>query len=172
MAVTLSQVKDALRIDYTDDNSELTRLIAAATAWVETYTGLLMTQASRTMYLREFKRTMFAHLPYVSLTSVTYTNPAGSVVTMTSGTDYWIDTSKTLPALEFLETPSIKDGTLITVTYVAGYSTEPNEVVQCIIALVGGWYNNPESMQPVALSAPPLGAQFMLEHLRVRGLFA
>lgn len=172
MAVTTATVKTALRIDYSDDDAELSRLITAATAWVETYTGLLMTQASRTMYLREFKRTVFAHLPYVSLTSVVYTNPAGSSVTMTSGTDYWVDTSKTLPALEFLETPSIKDGTLITVTYSAGYSTEPNEVVQCIIALVGAWYNNPEAMQPVALSAPPLGAQFMLEHLRVKGLFA
>ena len=101
-----------------------------------------------------------------------YTDPAGASVTLTSGTDYYLDTSKDLTALEFINSPEMKAGTLATVTYVAGYSSEPNEVAHAIIGLVGAWYNNPEAMQPITLTAPPLGAQFMLEHLRVRGLFA
>ena len=90
---------------------------------------------------------------------------------MTSGTDYWVDLSGDIKAIEFLNEPSIKEGTLITVTYVAGYSTEPNEVVQAIISLVGLYYNNPEAAQPVGLTTVPLGGQFMLEHLRIRGTF-
>ena len=171
MAVTLATVKAALKIDYTDDDTELTRLIGAATSWVETYTGLKMTQASRTMRLREWKRTVFSELPWVSTTSVTYTDTSGATITMVSGTDYWVDNSQQLAALEFLNTPSMKDGTLATVTFVAGYSTEPNEVVQAIISLVGLWYNNPEAAQPVGLQVVPLGGQFVLEHLRVRGPF-
>ena len=171
MAVTLATVKAALKIDYTDDDTELTRLIGVATSWVETYTGLSLTQSSRTMYLRDFKRTVFAVQPYVSLTSVTYTDANGGTVTMTSGTDYWVDTSDVLAALEFIDNPSMKEGTLATVTYQGGYATEPNEVVQAIISLVGLYYNNPEAAQPVSLSVVPLGGQFMLEHLRVRGPF-
>jgi uncharacterized phiE125 gp8 family phage protein len=171
MAVSLSTVKAALKIDYTDDDTELTRLIGVATSWVEYYTGIKLTQATRTMYLREFARTAFADYPYVSTTSVTYTNGSGATVTMTSGTDYWVDISGDIKAVEFLNEPSIKEGTLITVTYVAGYSTEPNEVVQAIISLVGLYYNNPEAAQPVGLTTVPLGGQFMLEHLRIRGTF-
>jgi uncharacterized phiE125 gp8 family phage protein len=171
MAVSLSTVKTALKIDYTDDDTELTRLIGVATSWVEYYTGIKLTQATRTMYLREFARTAFADYPYVSTTSVTYTNGSGATVTMTSGTDYWVDLSGDIKAIEFLNEPSIKEGTLITVTYVAGYSTEPNEVVQAIISLVGLYYNNPEAAQPVGLTTVPLGGQFMLEHLRIRGTF-
>jgi uncharacterized phiE125 gp8 family phage protein len=171
MAVSLSTVKTALKIDYTDDDTELTRLIGVATSWVEYYTGIKLTQATRTMYLREFARTAFADYPYVSTTSVTYTDGSGATVTMTSGTDYWVDLSGDIKAIEFLNKPSIKEGTLITVTYVAGYSTEPNEVVQAIISLVGLYYNNPEAAQPVGLTTVPLGGQFMLEHLRIRGTF-
>jgi uncharacterized phiE125 gp8 family phage protein len=171
MAVSLATVKAALKIDYTDDDAELTRLIGVATSWVETYTGIKLTQATRTMYLREFARTAFADFPYVSTTSVTYTDTGGSTVTMTSGTDYWVDLSGDVKAIEFLTGPATKEGTLITVTYVAGYSTEPNEIVQAIISLVGLYYNNPEAAQPVGLQAVPLGGQFILEHLRIRGTF-
>jgi uncharacterized phiE125 gp8 family phage protein len=170
MAIALATVKSALRIDYADDDAELTRLIAAAVAWVENYCGFRLTSASRTMKIRSWSRTVLAVQPVTSLTSVTYT---ASGNTETLDTDLrWLDTADTLAAIEFLDAPTIDDGTLITVTYVAGYAVEPNEVVQAVISIVGAWYNNPEATAPTLLSPTPLGAQFMLEHLRMKGPFS
>jgi len=173
MAIALSTVKAALRIDYTADDTELTRLIAAAVAWVENYCGFSLSSASRTMYLASWKDTVFFVQPVTALASVAYTDPDGNAATLTSGTDYYWDRSGPVDVLRFLgEPPAMKDGTLATVTYTAGYATEPNEVVQAVISLVGSWYNNPEATAPVQLSQVPLGAQYMLEHLRVKGPFS
>lgn len=171
MAISVATVKTALKIDYSDDDTELGRLVDAAVAWVENYCGFKLSSASRTMYLADLKRTPFAVQPWSSTTSITYTDTAGNGQTL--GTSYyWADQSGAVTVLDFIDPPEMKAGTLATVTYVAGYASEPNEVVQAIISLVGLWYNNPEAAQPIGLTAVPLGAQFMLEHFRLRGPFS
>jgi uncharacterized phiE125 gp8 family phage protein len=173
MAIALSTVKAALRIDYTADDTELTRLVAAAVAWVENYCGFSLSSASRTMYLASWKDVVFLVQPVTAVASVAYTDTDGNPQTLTSGTDYYWDRSGPVSVLRFLdEPPAMKDGTLATVTYTGGYATEPDEVVQTVISLVGGWYNNPEATAPVALSTVPLGCQYMLEHLRLKGPFS
>ncbi len=171
MALSLATVKAALRLDYTEDDAELSRLILAAEAWVENYCGIRLASATRTMSLLAWRRTAFAEYPYSSVTSVTYTDTADVVQTLTAGSDYWVDTTQPMACIEFTVAPALKVGTLITVTYVAGYAAYPNEVAQAVISLVGLWYSNPEAAQPTALSSVPLGGQFMLEHLRVKGPF-
>jgi uncharacterized phiE125 gp8 family phage protein len=173
MAIALSTVKAALRIDYTADDTELTRLISAAVAWVEKYCGFSLSSASRTMYLRDWKDTVYAVQPVTAQVSIAYTDTSGGSQLLTSGTDYYWDQSGPVSVLRFLgEPPAMKDGTLATVIYTGGYATEPDEVVQTVISLVGGWYNNPEATAPVALSTVPLGCQYMLEHLRLKGPFS
>jgi uncharacterized phiE125 gp8 family phage protein len=173
MAIALSTVKAALRIDYTADDTELTRLIAAAVAWVENYCGFALSSATRTMYLREWKDTVYAVQPVTAQISIVYTDTSGSPQVLAIGTYAYWDNSGPVSVLRFLdEPPAMKDGTLATVVYTGGYATEPNEVVQAVISLVGAWYNNPEATAPVQLSQVPLGAQFMLEHLRLKGPFS
>jgi hypothetical protein len=87
---------------------------------------------------------------------------------------YWNDRSGAVTILRFLEAnrEMKQDESLAVVIYTAGYATEPNEVVQAVISASSAlWYNNPEAMQPIALQVVPLGAQFMLEHLRLKGPF-
>lgn len=172
MALSLATVKAALRIDYVDDDSELSRLILAAEAFVESYTGVRISSASRTMTLLTFKRTKFAEYPRTVTSSVSYKDADNNTVAMTSGTDYWTDTTQALDAIEFLNAPATYPGTVITVTYTAGYATMPNEVAQVVISLVGLWYNNPEAAQPITMTSVPLGGMFMLEHLRVKAPFS
>lgn len=173
MTIALATIKAALKIDYTDDDTELERIRDAAVAWVENYCGFALSSSSRTMYLREWKDTVFAVQPVTAITVVTYTNAAGVSSLLASGTDYYWDNSGPVSVLRFLgEPPEMKEGTISTVGYTAGYATEPNEVVQAVISITGLWYNNPEAAQPIGLSAVPLGAQFMLEHLRLKGPFS
>jgi len=171
MALSLATVKAALRIDYVDDDSELSRLILAAEAFVESYTGVRLSSASRTMSLLTFKRTKFADYPRTVTTSVGYYDENNNFVSMPA-TDYWTDTTQALDAIEFLTAPATYPGRVITVTYVAGYATMPNEVAQVVISLVGLWYNNPEAAQPITMTSAPLGGMFMLEHLRVKAPFS
>ena len=171
MAITTATVKAALKIDYSDDDSELSRLIAAATAWVERYTNVGLSSASRSIVLASWTPAYLPVDPFTSLTSVTYFDTSNAIATMPS-TDYWVDRSGQLPVIHFLEEPELYEGTQITVNYVAGYSTEPADLVQAVIAIVGLWYNNPEAAQPIALNAVPMSAMFLLEHHRVKGPFS
>jgi uncharacterized phiE125 gp8 family phage protein len=168
MAITTATVKTALRIDYTDDDAEFTRLIAAAVAWVERYTNVGLSSATRTLKLASWSEAVLPVDPFVSLTSVTYYNGSNALTTMPS-TDYWVDQTGDLPRIRFLDAPSIYEGTQITVTYVAGHATEPADMVQAVISIVGAWYNNPEATQPVPLSVVPMGAMYLLEHYKVKG---
>jgi uncharacterized phiE125 gp8 family phage protein len=172
MTIALATIKAALKIDYTDDDTELERIRDAAVAWVENYCGFALSSATRTMYLTDWKDTVYAVQPWTATISIAYNDPSGSGQTL-GASDYYNDRSGPVTILRFKEAvPPKQDESLAVVTYTAGYATEPNEVVQAVISLVGAWYNNPEAMQPIALATTPLGAQFMLEHLRLKGPFS
>jgi uncharacterized phiE125 gp8 family phage protein len=168
MAISTATVKAALKIDYSDDDAELARIISAAVAWVERYTGVGLSVASRTLRLRDWSDAMLPVDPFLSLTSVSYYDSSNVLTTMPS-TDYWVDQTGQMPVIRFLEWPSMYEGTSVTVTYSAGWSTEPADLVQVVIALTGLWYNNPEAAQIVNLNSVPLAAQMILEHNRVKG---
>lgn len=168
--LTVDQIKTALRIDFDDDDAEFERLRDAAVAWVERYTGLKLEEETRTLRLKSWARNRLGNYPVVQVDSVTYVT-GGSTVTM-SAEDYWLDTTDTIAAIEFLDSPARDDGTMITVTYRSGYDGVPKEIVQAIVGIVGHWYNNPEAAQPVGLMEVPLGTRFLLDHLRVEGPFS
>jgi hypothetical protein len=63
MTIALATIKAALKIDYTDDDTELERIRDAAVAWVENYCGFKLSSATRTMFLREWKDTVYAVQP-------------------------------------------------------------------------------------------------------------
>ena len=168
MTVPLSTLKSALKVDYDDDDKDLVRLREAAMSLIERRTQLSLSPTTETLYLARFEKTLVPAVPFVSLASVQYRNEANVLTTMPA-TDYWIDRSEgSIPVLRFLQAPGIYEGTNITVTYTAGYSSLPNELVHAVIALVGHWYNNPEAAQPIGLSTVPLSLGYILDHLSTR----
>lgn len=169
MSVTLVQIKQALKIDYSADDPELLRLLDAAVDLVESYTGISLSTSKKTQYCEYWMKTRLVHSPFQSLDSVRYTDTAGVLTTMPS-TDYFlIRAEEPSIFINFREMPSIKDGTEIEIKYTAGYADTPAQVDQLLIAMVGAWYNNPESTSVISLQTVPLAAQFILENLREKG---
>lgn len=168
MSVPLSTIKSALRIDYDDDDTDLIRLREAAMQLVEKETGRALTQRTETLYLSSWTDTVLPGFPYTSVTSVGYTDGAGASQTLAAA-DRWIDLSDgPMPVLRFLEKPTRKEGTMVVVTYACGHDALPDPLTHCVIALVGGWYNNPEAFQPIALSAVPMSVGYIMDSYRVR----
>ena len=170
MSVPLSTIKSALKIEYDDDDSELTRLRDAAASLIERETGLTLTPQSRTLYLASFKDTAIPFVPMSSVSAVTYYDGSNALTTMPA-TDWWLDRSEgPLPVLRFLEQPSIYEGTNISAAVSCGYSSLPNELVHAVVALTGAWYSNPEAFQPIGLQMVPMSLQYIIESMRVREL--
>lgn len=166
--VPLATIKSALRIDYTADDEELTRLRDAALSFIERRTQLVLKPAAQTLYLTSWRDSTIPAVPFLSLTSVTYYDAANALTTMPAA-DYWLDRSEgPMPVLRFLERPGLYEGTAISVAYQAGYAALPSELVHAVIGLTGHWYNNPEAAQPVAMATVPMGVHYILENLSSR----
>jgi uncharacterized phiE125 gp8 family phage protein len=170
MSVPLSTIKSALKIDYDTDDIELVRWREAAQDLCARATGLSFVKSAQVLYLPYFKDSLLPAQPFGALTSVTYANSSNTITTM-AATEYWLDrTQGPVPMIRFLTSPAMYPGTAITVNYSAGYDMVPAEIVHCVIALVGGWYNNPEAFQPIGLSAVPMSVTYILETMSVRSM--
>jgi len=160
MTIPLATIKSALKVDYDDDDRDLTRLREAAMSLISRNTQLALEVESYTLYLTQWRDTVFPLAPWVSVTNVKYTT--GAVITTMPTSSYWVDLSDALPKLRFLDVPGFDAGTAVIVTYTAGYANLPNEITHAVISLVGHWYNNPEAAQPISLSTVPLGLEYIL----------
>ena len=169
MSITLSTIKQALKIDYSTDDAELSRLRDAAISFITEYTGIALQNKSKVQFLPYWMRTRINTYPFNAITSVKFTNTSGTLTTMPT-TDWFLDKSEEPSVfINFLEFPSVKEGTFIEVTYTTGYAVFPKEVEQLVISMIGAWYNNPEATAPITLSTVPLSAQFIMDNLKAKG---
>jgi uncharacterized phiE125 gp8 family phage protein len=93
LPVTLAEAKSHLRILHTEDDAQITNLIAAAVDEFEQRTGRAFSAITAQLRLSEFPDESIAipRPPLQAVSSVTYTTAAG-VVTMPGG-DYLVDST-------------------------------------------------------------------------------
>lgn len=170
MSIAISTIKKALKVDYSTDDQELIRIRDAVVAFVQNYTGITIETTTKSQYIGYWMKTRLVESPFVDMVSVKYTDVAGVVQTMPS-TDYFI-IREHMPSIfiNFSEYPSIKTNTEIQINYKVGSPVMPADLQQLIISLIGHWYNNPEAGAPINISTVPLSAQFILEHMKVKGV--
>ena len=153
--LTLTQVKDHLRIDGSDSNDELTLLLAAARAHVEARTNRQMMQATYEMTFDRWPSGGVATLrmpPLLSVSSVTYYDENGDSQTLSSS-KYHVDTA-TEPGRVVLDDgeawPTLDQRpAAATITYVAGVASAadvPDAAKLATLQLIGHWFENREAI--------------------------
>lgn len=167
LPIPLDVLRTRLRIEVEDDDAILASLSIAAAELIEKETALALSSSTRTAKVVPFRRWVAPVQPMTSVTSVQYVDSSGT--TQTLPTDQWyLDETDELPALMFDADVTPKENTSLTVTYVAGYTTVPHALQQCIVGLVGAWYANPEASSVASLQDVSLAYKYIVQHFSAR----
>ena len=169
--LAIADVRRALLIDHADWDDELTPLVAAATAYLDGWTGrlgrCLITQTWAQPFGR-WSQVMRLPFPAQSIASVTYW--ADEVETTLPPASYRLHTDARGPYLAWVDgagwpSHDTRDDA-IAVTFVAGFGDAatdvPQPIRQAATMLVAHWFRNREAATEAKLEALPLGAQALL----------
>lgn len=144
--VTRTEAKLHCRIDGTDEDALVDSYLAAATSFVENYTGrALISQTWEAVYDDFSDSMLLAKGPVQSITYVKYFDTSDAEQTL--ATDQYVLDNVSDPAwvvkAEDATYPDVADGVNnVIIRFVAGYSTLPAEIKAAIMLLVSGWYDN------------------------------
>lgn len=154
--ITTAEAKSHLRVDSSDDDTLIASLVAAATSWVEEYTGRQLVTATYLLTLDSFPDgpIILPRPPAISVTSITWTKSDETTDTVTS-TDYVLDKSDDLSRHRIVlkdafSWPSdTRDHAAVRVVYTAGYgaASAVPEVFKAAVKLVtANMYENRETL--------------------------
>jgi uncharacterized phiE125 gp8 family phage protein len=153
--VSLTEAKAHLRVDFDDDDDLITALIAAATDYVDGWSGVLgralVTQTWRQDYNCFHPCLRLPLAPAASITSVTYLDPNGDTQTVDEANyALWADGAGPLVyfVTGFAVPATSIEGKAVSVTYVAGYGDAdavPGPIKAALLLLIGQWYENREA---------------------------
>jgi uncharacterized phiE125 gp8 family phage protein len=162
--LTTADAKAQVRVDHSDDDTLIASYVAAARAHVEARTGTRL--YTQTVSFKTGDWNDFASLPICpiqSISSVSYTDTAGDVISL-SQTVYEARLELLEPSIVLKSGqtwPTVREGSLITVTAVVGYgvaNAQPPEVMQAIKLLVADWYDHRATVESSPRVAVPMAA--------------
>jgi len=154
--VSVAELKEHLRIDFSDDDVQLAAMIKAARATVENKINRALITRTYIGYLDNFPSGRVVYVPYPKLQSVTtlkYYDTANVLQTL-SATYYAVDVASD-PGRIILKDgyswPSnYYDGNAVVITFKAGYGDDADDVPQDLrhaVLLYAGWlYQNREDV--------------------------
>lgn len=80
--VPLDELKSFLRVTFSDDDAELTRMIETVTLREQDYLGIQIPTATYTIYFDGFDRLEIARPPVTAITSVNYLDSSGTATVL------------------------------------------------------------------------------------------
>lgn len=148
-------LKKYLRIDHADEDSILLGLLAAAREDIERFLKKQIMTATWKLYLDDWPTDNIIRLPkppLQSVTSIAYVDTNGDPQTLSASVyqmDIKSERGRIMPAYGQVW-PTVRGETLnaITITYVAGWSTEalvPKAIKTAIMLMVGDLYEHREA---------------------------
>lgn len=148
--VTLAEAKLHLRVDTSDEDALIGRLISAAREQAEQELDRAVAPQTLQLLLDEFPSgaILLPRGPVTGITSLQYVDAAGTLQTIAS-TNYALDDAQIdawlLPAYGY-EWPATRDeANAVRVTYAAGWASCPAAVKQWILLAVGTLYASREA---------------------------
>lgn len=148
VAVSLSEAKAFLKIDFAKDDAVITDMIAAAVKWGEAYTGRDFSNKQWIAYFDDYCNDWSEPKPYLKLqrspaTIITSLEVSTAGVYATS-TDFFRKQKSTFDCL--LLTTTVTPDTTVAytykVTFESGYSSLPDNIKQAILEHVSFLYEN------------------------------
>lgn len=171
--VTTDEAKAHLRVDYDEEDTLITSLVAAATGWIDGPAGWL--GHSIGMQTLEARFEAFCgdeiRLPYgpviSPIGSIKYLDGDGVEQTFSSSS-YTLLSDGRVRLNSGSSWPSLYDDPeAVRVRYQAGYTTVPEPIKQAILLLIGHWFHNREEVVTGTITAQlPMSAQALLSTFR------
>ena len=175
--ISTTTAKLHLRVDITEDNDYIDSLVTVARQYCEGFQARKYITQTLELTLDRFPSGAI-ELPYpplISVTSVKYTNSAGTETTMTETDEYLVDSDSNVghvyrPYNVLWPTFTPAPRNAVRVRYVAGYggaSDVPTIIKQAMLLIVGHLYENREDSTEKSLANIPMGAKALLSMDRV-----
>jgi uncharacterized phiE125 gp8 family phage protein len=144
--VTTAEAKAHLRVDGSDEDTLIDSYIAAATSFVENYTGRALISQTWELVLDDFTDAIqIPKGPVQSITYVKYFDTAEAEQTLALD-QYTLDNVSDpawLVKPDDVNYPTVADGVNnVIIRFVAGYSTLPAEIKAAILLLIAAWFDN------------------------------
>lgn len=171
--VTLAEAKLHLRIDHSEEDSYVSGLITTARLLAEKITRRQLMTATWVARGDGFptlgEPIYLQNPPLQSVTSVAYTDANGAAQTWPAA-EYSVDIydvrGSIRPAYGYSYPATYSSINVVTVTYVAGYSSAANvppPIKQAMLLMVGWWYEQRESVNiGNVVNEVPLAARHLL----------
>ena len=155
--ITTAQAKAQMRVDISDDDTLIERLIKAARVFVETNTRRGLIEQIVEIQLDEFPSDgalpLHVIAPLISVESVSYYDADDTDQTLASSSYYVDDVREPgaiyLAAGEFWPTTTARPDAvrvLVKIGYGATADTVPDDLVHAMFMLVAHWYENRETV--------------------------
>ena len=172
--VTLTEVKDQLRVEHTDDDTLINRLISVAVAYTDVQGALghaMITQKWGQWVDSTPPQTVKLLLgPLIAVTAVKYYDANGTLQTDTLsnyeifGTEF----SSTIGPKEGFAWPVTQDRPdAIRIEYTIGYGSATTDIPEtlrhALMMLIGHWYDNRETTMMDELSNVPYGFDALMD---------
>lgn len=172
--VTLTEVKDQLRVEHTDDDTLINRLISVAVAYTDVQGALghaMITQKWGQWVNSTPPQTVKLLLgPLIAVTAVKYYDANGTLQTDTLsnyeifGTEF----SSTIGPKEGFAWPVTQDRPdAIRIEYTIGYGSAATDIPEtlrhALMMLIGHWYDNRETTMMDELSNVPYGFDALMD---------
>ena len=184
--VSTDEIKAHCHVDYSDDDALLDRFVAAATAHLDGWTGIL----GRCLINQDWRQDhwywptcRYLRLPFPDVSKVivnyydvdnvkqTVDGSLYDLMEDESGSKIWFKDAFTYPTIYY----NRRDGLQVTVTagYGASASDVPEAIRQAVMLLAGHWYENREAVVLGRIMAPtelPFAVSALIEPYRRRVL--